>query len=75
MTVHAEEEMDDDGFTIFDVEHSLLIGKITERQKDAQTGEWKYVVEGDALDGDSMVVVVKLGVQRKLIVITVFPAK
>jgi hypothetical protein len=75
MTVHAEEEMDDDGFTIFDVEHSLLTGKITERQKDAQTGEWKYVVEGDALDGDSMVVVVKLGVQRKLIVITVFPAK
>ncbi len=35
MTVHAEEEMNDDGLTVFDVEHSILSGAIIERQKDA----------------------------------------
>ncbi len=34
MTIHAEEEMDDDELTIFDVEHVLLNGEIVERQKD-----------------------------------------
>ena len=41
MTLHAEEEMNDDGLTIFDIEHSILTGKIFERQKDLDTGEWK----------------------------------
>ena len=36
MSIHAEEEMDDDGLTIFDVEHVLLTGKIIERQKDIE---------------------------------------
>jgi hypothetical protein len=30
MTLHAEEEMDDDGLSIFDIEHCLLTGEITE---------------------------------------------
>ena len=34
MTIHAEEEMAEDGFTIFDVERVILAGKIIERQKD-----------------------------------------
>ena len=37
MTLHAEEEMDDDGLSIFDVERALLTGEIIERQKDYQT--------------------------------------
>jgi hypothetical protein len=31
MTLHAEEEMNDDGFSIFDVESGLLTGQIRER--------------------------------------------
>jgi hypothetical protein len=31
MTLHAEEEMTDDGFSIFDVESGILTGKIRER--------------------------------------------
>ncbi|RPH56843.1 DUF4258 domain-containing protein [bacterium] len=31
MTTHAEEEMDDDGLTIFDVESVILTGDIIER--------------------------------------------
>ena len=34
MTVRADEEMDEDGLTIFDVESVILSGKIVERQKD-----------------------------------------
>lgn len=47
MTVHAEEEMADDGFTIFDIERVVLTGKIMERQRDRQTAESKYLVRGD----------------------------
>ena len=31
MTLHAEDEMDADGLTIFDVESVILAGQITER--------------------------------------------
>jgi hypothetical protein len=43
MTVHAEEEMDSDGLSIFDVEQIILTGRVVERQKDAETDEWKYL--------------------------------
>jgi hypothetical protein len=32
MTIHAEEEMDDDGLTVFDIANAILTGKIVERQ-------------------------------------------
>ncbi|MDI6770915.1 MAG: DUF4258 domain-containing protein [Anaerolineales bacterium] len=38
MTVHADDEMDEDGLTIFDVESVILSGKIIERQKGQNTG-------------------------------------
>ena len=41
MTIHAEEEMDDDGLTIFDIERSILTGEIIERNKDTVTAEYK----------------------------------
>ncbi len=61
MTVHAEEEMEDDKLTIFDVEHGILTGKIVERQKDRDTGEWKYVIHG-----------AKLSPTGKLVILTVY---
>lgn len=39
MTLHAEEEMEDDMLSIFDVEQAILNGGITERQKDKNTSE------------------------------------
>lgn len=51
MTVHAEEEMDEDDLTIFDVERFILTGEIMEKQKDPETKEWKYVVKGHSLSG------------------------
>ena len=43
-----------------------------ERQRDQRTKEWKYLVEGEALDGDATMVVGKMGPTRKLVVLTVY---
>ena len=73
MTIHADEEMDDDGLTIFDVENAILIGEIVERQKDRETKEAKYLVRGQSLNGtDFVVVVTKFGFVGKLITLTVY---
>lgn len=73
MTVHAEEEMDDDDLSIYDVENCLLSGEIVERQKDQAAAEWKYLVRGGTLDeNEQIVVVVKLGPTGKLVIITVY---
>jgi hypothetical protein len=39
MTIHAEEEMENDDLSILDVEHAMLTGEIIERQKDQETDE------------------------------------
>ena len=73
MTLHAEEEMNDDGLTIFDVERAILTGEIIERQEDQHTGEWKYLVAGETVEGRLMIVVVaKISVTNKLVIITVY---
>ena len=72
MTLHAEEEMDDDELSIFDIERCILTGEITERQKDRFTEEWKYVIEGQSIDGDKVGTVTKLSLTGKLIIITVY---
>ncbi len=72
MTLHAEEEMNDDGLTIYDVESGILTGDILERQKNKVTAEWKYRVRGETIDGGEVEVVAKLGSTGKLIIITVY---
>ncbi|WP_315787994.1 DUF4258 domain-containing protein [Fischerella sp. JS2] len=39
MTLHAEEEMNDDNLTIYDIQKSILTGDILERQKHKVTVE------------------------------------
>jgi hypothetical protein len=72
MTIHAQEEMEDDGLTVFDVESGLLTGAIVERQRDRKTGEWKYLVEGLTLAGAGCVVVGKITPVDKLAILTVY---
>ena len=50
----------------------ILTGKITERQIDAVTKEWKYVIEGQSVSGDKVGTVTKLSLTGKLIIITVY---
>jgi hypothetical protein len=72
MTLHAEEEMDDDELSIFDIERCILTGKIIERPKDRDTEEWKYVIEGQSITGDKVGTATKLSITGKLIIITVY---
>jgi len=72
MTLHAEEEMSDDELSIFDVERGLLTGEIVERQKDSNTGEWKYLVKGETVASDRIMVVLKISHTGKLVFITVY---
>ena len=72
MTLHGEEEMDEEGLTVYDVESGILTGKIMERQRDRISAERKYLVTGEALDGEAITIAVKFGSQGKLVILTVY---
>jgi uncharacterized DUF497 family protein len=72
MTIHAEEEMENDNLSIFDIEEIILTGEIVERQQDTDTQENKYLVAGKSIDDVDAVVVAKLSATDKLVIITVY---
>ncbi len=72
MTLHGEDEMDEDALNIFDVESAILTGEIFERQKGQATAEWKYLLKGQTIAGDDAIVVTKLSPTGKLVIITVY---
>lgn len=72
MTYHARKEMNEDGFTIYDVERGILTGQILERQKDRETGEWKYRVRGEPFGTKEVEIVTKLSPTGKLVMLTVY---
>jgi hypothetical protein len=72
MTLHAEEEMDADGLSVFDVEHCILSGRVLERQKDLPTQKFKYRVRGRTFSGREMETIAKVGPTGKLVIITVY---
>jgi len=49
MTVHAMEEMAEDGLDILDFEQSILYGRVLRMEKDDPRGI-KYVIEGPAIE-------------------------
>jgi Domain of unknown function (DUF4258) len=72
VTLHADEEMDEDDLSVLDLESAVLTGEIFERQRDRLTREWKYLVNGRGLDGDAVVVIGKLSPTGCLVIITVY---
>jgi len=72
MTYHARKEMNEDGFTIYDVERGILSGQILERQKDRETGEWKYRVRGETFGTKDVEIATKLSPTGKLVMLTVY---
>ena len=72
MTLHAEEEMEDEDISILDVGHVVLTGEIIERQQDQETREWKYLIAGHTLADDLIIVVAKLALTGTLVIITVY---
>ena len=72
VTLHARREMNEDDLTIYDVEHAILSGKILERQRDFETDEAKFLVQGQTVAGVDVEVIVKISPAGKLVVITVY---
>ena len=72
MTYHARKEMNEDGFTIYDVERGILTGEILERQRDRLTGEAKYRMRGESIAGIEVEILTKLSPTGKLVIITVY---
>jgi len=73
MTLHAEEEMEEDGLSILDVEHALLTGSLVGRQSDRRSKERKYLVRGRSVDDTrTVVVVVKFGPTALLVILTIY---
>lgn len=75
MTIHAEEEKEADGLNILDIEHCILTGQIAERQKDKDTGEWKYHIAGKRISGKPIEMICKISPTGKLVIITVYLSK
>lgn len=61
MTIHGEEEKENDDLSILDVENAVLSREIVERHLDANTNESKYVLVGKSSDDVELTVVAKLG--------------
>ena len=72
VTIHADEEMDNDSLSIIDVEQVILTGQIVERQPDRQTQEWKYLIKGQTNDQLDVIVVVKSSASDMVVIITVY---
>jgi hypothetical protein len=72
MTLHAEEEMADDDFSVYDIENGILTGDILECQKDRTTAESKYRIQGEAVMGEAIEIIAKLSSTGKVVIITVY---
>ncbi len=72
VTLHAEEEMENEDLSIYDVESGILTGRIIGRQKDKQTGEWKYRMRGTSIDERMIEIIGKIGPSGMLVIITVY---
>ncbi len=71
MTVHAVEELAEDGLDILDFEQSVLYGQLSKLEKDDPRGT-KYVVEGPAIDETIVVGSVGRFINDRYLVITVY---
>jgi hypothetical protein len=72
LTIHAIEEMGDEGFEEPDLEHAVLTGRIVRRERD-HLGRNKYTVEGTALDRRVLRAVCRFSdTGESVVVITIF---
>lgn len=72
MTLHAEEEMNDDDLSVFDIERCVLNGGISGRNRDSKTGEWKYSIIGKSMTGVDIGIVSKISATGKMVIITTY---
>lgn len=70
-STHGLEELDADDLLKVDIENCILRGEIVFRQWDVDFNEWKYLVDGETLDGRELEVVAKLG-RGNTVIITAY---
>lgn len=68
---HVKERMLQRGYTIQDVEHIVLYGKIIKKGIHDKTNHWTYTIQGADLDGDDGKVVAGITKYKSAIIITV----
>ena len=71
VTLHAQEDLEDDELSILDVETCIQTGEIVARYRDHVTVGYRYLVEGQTSAGDPIVVVGKLSTRGTLAIVTV----
>ena len=72
MTAHATEEMAEDDLNIVDIEHAVLTGRVMQIQRDDPRGN-KYLLEGSAMDGATVVGVVgRFPSSDRYLIVTVY---
>jgi hypothetical protein len=72
VTIHADDELNADDLSVYDLEHIVLSGRILERQRDVTTGEGKYRMRGKALDGTRAETIMKISPTGMAVFITVY---
>ena len=68
---HAKKRMQERGYSMHDVEHILLRGKITSKERKDTTQSWAYTIKGDDLEGEEGGVVTVIISRQACVVITV----
>jgi len=71
LTGHAKQEMEQDGFTIFDVKSAVFSGRIVSVQRHGRVRR-KHVIQGTACDGRALQAVCRVTESGRLRIITVF---
>lgn len=70
---HFAEELANDGLAIQDALHVLTVGFVyNPPEPDIRTGEWKYRIEGDNLDGVRLAVVFCFKSSESAFLVTIF---
>jgi len=70
ITWHATEELEEDGLGLIDATNIVLTGTIVAIQREEDSRERKYVVQGQCLAGEESCVVVKLGGTGKVVFVS-----
>ena len=71
VTLLVEEEMTNNGLTIFDLENIILTGEVIERQKHDDRSEWNYLLSGQTLGGNKVIVMASFSPTGKLLIISI----
>jgi len=72
VTLHADDELDADELTVYDLERIVLTGENVDRQRDRVTTESKYRVRGHTIGGADAETVVKFSMTGKVVFVTVY---